>query len=169
MCFLFLMNLKMLHATRCYSYQQPTEGEGFQTSQADCPWQKLPQTDWSVWCCPSMSGLPRHMLAPFNFESKWESLDVWNRRKTRQGERRARWDDIVLLQSSDQEKIGIMRAPSPTRFLVDGTCRDALEPENLTKVTFHTKTLHSDFPGGSRVKTPCFQFRQHRFHPWLEN
>lgn len=118
--------------------------------------------------------LPEHVRAAQAFASlfqfwKQESQDAWNRRKTRQGERRARWDDTVLLQSRSQEQTGIMRAPSPSRFLVEGTCEDALEHENLTKVIFHTKTLHSDFPGGSRVKTPCFQFRGHRFHPWLGN
>lgn len=115
----------------------------FQTSRADCPWQKEPQTDQSVWCHQSMSGLPRHLLVPFNFESKWESLDVWNRREARQGKRKARWDEIVLPQSSSREKANTMSVHSPAGFLTDRTCGDALENENLTKVTLHTKMLHS--------------------------
>ena len=26
-----------------------------------------------------------------------------------------------------------------------------------------------DFPGGQVVKTPCFHFKGHEFHPWLMN
>lgn len=90
-----------------------------------------------------MSGLPRHLLVPFNFESKWESLDVWNRGEARQGKRKARWDEIVLPQSSSREKANTMSVHSPAGFLMDRTCGDALENENLIKVTLHTKMLHS--------------------------
>lgn len=73
---------------------QPTHGEAWScrlrqplgTRWADGPWRQQPQTDQSVWCPQSGSGLPRHLRVPFNSESEPASLEESGRQKDKETE-----------------------------------------------------------------------------------